>query len=573
MRRDEAVPDSVADRPLSQSLCDLLIERGKLTAAGLERATRLQADSGEKLEIIFTKLGLVSERDLANALATFLELPLAPPNSFPTSPVLADRLSTQFLREVRAVPIEDTPATVVLAMADPLDDFAVNSIAFAAQKPVLRRVATPTDIDTAIERLYGANSSASDGPANATESLTNDAADDIERLKDLASEAPVIRLVNALIARAVEAGASDIHFEPQEDYLRIRFRIDGLLQEIEPPPIRFRAAILSRIKIMAKLNIAERRLPQDGRIRLAVRGKEIDFRISTTPAIYGESIVMRILDRSTLPLDFYALGFDDRTLSSYRDTLDRPHGILLVTGPTGSGKTTTLYASLTQLNTIDKKILTIEDPIEYQLSGINQVQVKPQIGLTFAGALRSFLRQDPDIMMVGEIRDLEAAQVAVQAALTGHLILSTLHTNDAASAITRLLDMGVEDYLLTSTINGLVAQRLVRTLCENCREPDRPSAEYLEKIQFKRGRAPPTFYRPRGCSACSGAGFRGRTTIIEVMPLSPALRDLVLKHAEAREIERAAINEGMETMYQCGLRKVAAGLTTVDEVVRVTRDF
>lgn len=570
------MPDSISDRPLSKSVCDLLLERGKLSVPGLERATRLQAESGEKLETIFTRLGLVPERDLADALATLLDLPLAPPDCFPQTAIFSDRLSSQFLRQVRVVPIEETPEGVSLAMADPLDEFAVNSIAFAIKKAVLRRVATPTDIDTAIERLYGGESAAGTPSSEAADGITYDATDDFERLKDLASEAPVIRLVNALIARAVEAGASDIHLEPHEDHLRIRLRIDGLLQEIEPPPTRLRAAIISRIKIMAKLNIAERRLPQDGRIRLAVRGKEIDFRISTTPAIHGESVVMRILDRSALALDFHALGFDDAILKAYLETLDRPHGILLVTGPTGSGKTTTLYTSLTRLNTVDKKILTIEDPIEYQLPGVNQVQVKPQIGLTFASALRSFLRQDPDIMMVGEIRDLETAQVAVQAALTGHLILSTLHTNDAASAITRLLDMGVEDYLLTSTINGLVAQRLVRTLCEECRTPYRPSAEYLEKIQFASFDRQPSdrvFCQPRGCDNCRGSGYRGRTTILEVMPLSNALRNLVLGHSEAREIQKMAVSEGMETMYQCGLRKVAAGATTVEEVVRVTRDF
>ncbi|HUD53461.1 type II secretion system ATPase GspE, partial [Parvibaculum sp.] len=401
-----------------------------------------------------------------------------------------------------------------------------------------------------------------------------DPSDDVERLKDIASEAPVIRLVNLLITRAVEARASDIHIEPMDGELRVRYRVDGVLQEVESPPQRLSSAVISRIKIMAKLNIAERRLAQDGRIRLAVRGKDIDFRVSTTPTIHGESVVLRILDRGSLKLDFAALGFDDEILGAFRDVLDRPHGILLVTGPTGSGKTTTLYTSLLELNTPDKKILTIEDPVEYQLKGINQVQVKPQIGLTFATALRSFLRQDPDIMMIGEIRDLETAEIAVQAALTGHLILSTLHTNDAASAVTRLLDMGVEDYLLTSTINGIAAQRLVRRLCPHCRQPYEALPEMLERLglgAFAAGRTV-TLYRATGCAHCSHTGYLGRSSVLEVLAMTDRLRQLVLAHAESGLLRKAAIEDGMQTMHFHGLKKVLAGETTVEEVLRVTRE-
>ena len=399
-------------------------------------------------------------------------------------------------------------------------------------------------------------------------------AEDVERLRDIASEAPVIRLVNLLITRAVEARASDIHIEPMDDALRVRYRIDGVLHETEAPPPRLSSAIISRVKIMAKLNIAERRLAQDGRIRLAVRGKDIDFRISTTPTMHGESVVMRILDRGTLALDFAALGFDAENLQVFLDALNRPNGILLVTGPTGSGKTTTLYTSLLTLNTPEKKILTIEDPIEYQLRGINQVQVKPQIGLTFASALRSFLRQDPDIMMIGEIRDLKTAQIAVQAALTGHLILSTLHTNDAASAVTRLLDMGIDDYLLTSTINALVGQRLVRTLCQSCRAPYEALPELAERLQLHllTNDRSIVLYRSIGCAHCNNTGFHGRTSILEVLVMSDPIRQLVLQHGEARLIQRTAVEQGMRTMYMDGMRKALAGVTTPEEVLRATRN-
>jgi general secretion pathway protein E len=398
---------------------------------------------------------------------------------------------------------------------------------------------------------------------------------DLERLKDLASEAPVIRLVNTLITRAVEMSASDIHLESAESRLRVRYRIDGVLREIEAPPARLKSAIISRVKIMAKLNIAERRLAQDGRIRLAIRGKEIDFRVSTTPSIHGESVVLRILDRGSLPLDFVALGFDSRLLPPFIEILNRPHGIVLVTGPTGSGKTTTLYTALTTLNSPDSKILTVEDPVEYVLEGINQVQVKPQIGLTFANALRSFLRQDPDIMMIGEIRDLETAQIAVQAALTGHLVLSTVHTNDAASAMTRLLDMGIEDYLLTSTISGVLGQRLVRRVCESCREPYTVSRDLQERLGLAAFGAADgaTLYRAAGCARCNGTGYRGRTMILELMVTTDPIRALVLRHAEAREIQAEAIRGGMQTMYAHGMRKALEGMTTAEEVMRVIRDI
>ena len=457
-------------------ICGALIENGKLERSGLERAKRLRAESGQPLNALLTKLGLVSERDLAEAYASQLQIPLVGARDFPDSPFLEEKLSPRFLRESRILAMGEEPEGIALAMADPLDDYAADAIRLITGREVLRRVAVPAELEAAIDRLYRKSDSSGEGVDDTVDITDDDLEIDVERLKDLASEAPVIRLVNRLIDKAVEQRASDIHIEAFEDKLRVRYRIDGVLHEVDPPANRFRAAIVSRVKIMAKLNIAERRLPQDGRIKLAIRGTPIDLRVSTIPTMHGEGVVMRVLDRQGVALDFHKLGIADRNLEVYKGILESPHGIFLVTGPTGSGKTTTLYTSLIHVNSPEKKILTVEDPIEYQLDGINQIQTKPSIGLTFANVLRSILRQDPDIVMIGEIRDVETAEIAVQAALTGHLVLSTLHTNNAAGTITRLLDMGVDDYLLTSTLNGVAAQRLVRTLCPHCRRAETADA-------------------------------------------------------------------------------------------------
>jgi general secretion pathway protein E len=549
-----------------------LVDNGKLADAALERAERARADEGERLEVVLTRLGLISERDLAQALAGFLDLPLATTAEFPDAPILEDKLGRKFLRERHLIPIEDRADAIVVAMAYPLDGYATDAVRFAVGKQVLRKVAVPTDLDAAFERLYGDGKSAIRQIVDNTKDRTSETRDDdVDRLKDIASEAPVIRLVNLLIARAVEAHASDIHIEPTASELRVRYRIDGVLQQVESPPQRLSSAVISRIKIMAKLNIAERRLPQDGRIGIAVRGKDIDLRVAISPTIHGERVTLRILDREHVKLDFAALGFDDRVAGTLRSILNKPYGIFLVTGPTGSGKTTTLYAALLELNKIDTNILTIEDPVEYQLPGVNQVQVKPQIGLTFANALRSFLRQDPDIMMVGEIRDLDTAQIAVQAALTGHLILSTVHTNDAASTITRLLDMGIEDYLLTSTVNGIAAQRLVRTLCPACREEYEPMPELIEKLQLPTTAARSTLHRAVGCAECNGTGYRGRSSIVEILAMTDEIRHAVLKSADAGRLHALAVESGMQTMYEHGLSKALAGVTSIEEVLRVTR--
>ena len=559
----------------TDSIGKLLIERGKLNAADLDRARRVQQESPERINVILTQLGLVSERDMAETLALYLDLPLVTAADYPTQAILEDQISTKFLKEYRIIPLADTAEGLVLAIADPLDAYAVNAMRLLAGKPVLPRVGVPAEIEAAFERLYGTSKASIENifeeVASEEDEGTNE---DIERLKDLASEAPVIRMVNLLISRAVEMRASDIHIEPFERKLKVRYRIDGVLREVDAPPTRLRAAVISRVKLMAKLNIAEMRLPQDGRIRLVIRGKEIDLRVSTVPSMHGESVVLRVLDKGSVALDFPTLGFEKKVLKSYLDLLDRPHGILLVTGPTGSGKTTTLYTSLLRLNTGERKILTVEDPIEYQLEGINQVQVKPQIGLGFANVLRSFLRQDPDVIMIGEIRDLETAEIAVQAALTGHKVLSTLHANDAATTITRLLDMGVDDYLLTSTVNGVVAQRLVRTLCGDCREARPALPEMVEQLQLGRVTSsdPITLYHAIGCERCNGSGYLGRTGLLELLVLSDPIRRLILQRTEAHEIKRAAVDAGMRTMYQDGVHKVLAGTTTLEEVLRVTRD-
>ena len=563
------------ERPaLERAVASRLVTSGKLDQAAIDRASRLQTSSDERLEALLIKLGLASERDVADALAGELGLVIARPSDYPEAPLLEGKLTPQFLRHVSALPLDLREDTLVLAMVDPLDRYAARAIEMASGRRVVPRIALPSDLETAFARLYDTDQAL----GHVAESLTETGADedfleDVGRLRDLASEVPVIRLVNQLISRAVESGASDVHIESLQSRMIVRYRIDGILREVTSPPANLRAAIISRVKIMAKLNIAERRLPQDGRVRIAVQGREFDLRISTMPTLHGEGVVMRILDRASLVHDLATLGFGDAMLAPFLGVLDRPQGILLVTGPTGSGKTTTLYTSLMRLNSSERKLFTVEDPIEYQLEGVNQIQVKPQIGLTFAQVLRSVLRQDPDIIMVGEMRDLETAQIAVQAALTGHLVLSTLHTNNAAGTITRLLDMGVEDYLVTSTVNGVLAQRLVRKLCTRCREAYQPLPELVTQLRLPQATdTAPHLYRARGCEECRG-GYRGRIGVFEFLPLTDKIRRLVLSRATAHDIHRAAIEEGMSSMYDDGIAKAIAGITSVEEVLRVTRDI
>jgi general secretion pathway protein E len=573
---------SIAERGVGSDRCEgepadrlaqFLSSRGVLDDLALQRALRAQRQSGERLDLVLTRLGLIAEADLAGLIAEFLGLPFIRPDALPEVALLADRLQLPFLQGNRIIPVADRGDTLLVAVADPFNTEAPAALSYLLGRPVQRGVMAAGEIERALERLYGRGGAVAVEAQGAAAGPASE--DDVRRLEDMASEAPVIRLVHDLITRAVEAQASDIHVEPGEDSVRVRYRIDGVLATVETLPPALRAAVTSRIKIMANLNIAERRLPQDGRVKSTVRGKPIDLRISTMPTMLGESVVLRILDRSSVELDFEGLGFRGATLERFTGLLAQPNGIVLVTGPTGSGKTTTLYTALSRLDRAESKLFTVEDPIEYQLAGISQIQVQPRIGLTFAHALRSILRQDPDIIMVGEIRDLETAQMAIQASLTGHLVLSTLHTNSAAASLTRLMDMGVDDYLLASTLTGVLAQRLVRRLCERCAVPEAAPPAFvrdrIERIGGARHGELRGLRRKAGCPACRHTGYAGRTTISELLVMSEALRRKVLERGSESAIEAAAAEGGMVGMLDDGLAKALAGETTIEEVLRVTR--
>jgi len=558
---------------LEERISQQMLARGRLKENDLGRARRLLEESGGSLIGLMTRIGLVSERDVAEASAEVLGLPMMAAKECPEAPPPNVQLSLRFLKQYHLCPIGESESHVDLLAADPVDVYPFDAVRMATGRDVRLHVGLRSEVDDLIERYYGAGRSAMGAIVENLTEGDNRSEDDVEHLRDLASEAPVIRLVNLLIQRAVEGRASDIHIEPFESRLKVRYRIDGVLHEVESPPASSTAAVISRIKIMAKLNIAERRLPQDGRIMLRVQGKELDLRVSTVPTAHGESVVMRILDRESVVFDFHKLGFTDEFLGKFLRVLDLPHGILLVTGPTGSGKTTTLYTALSQINTPDVKIITVEDPVEYQIEGINQIQAKPQIGLDFSHALRSIVRQDPDVIMIGEMRDLETAKIAIQSALTGHLVLSTLHTNNAAGGVTRLLDMGVEDYMLTSTVNGILAQRLVRRLDPTSSEAYAASPEVIEQFGLRRftDAEPIMLYRPMP-SANTPTGYLGRTTIMEFLVMSDTLRRLIMQHADMGVIEQAARDEGMRTMYEDGLVKALQGVTTIEEVLRVTQE-
>ena len=497
-------------------------------------------------------------------------------DELPKIPFVPEGISARFVRENRIVPLELHDNVLKVLIADPDNRAAIDALKVAVAGRVEICTGDPGVIDEYLNRFYGQESQdfskIIENIGDPDLEYVSEDEEDAERLKDIASEAPIIRLVNLFITRAVEGRASDIHVEPYEGELKIRYRIDGILYDIETAPKRLQAAIISRIKIMAKMNIAERRLPQDGRIRLRVGEREIDLRVSTIPVVHGESVVMRILDKGTVVIDLDRLGFSPDNIESFHRLITQPHGIILVTGPTGSGKTTTLYGALDKINSPDKKIITVEDPVEYQIKGINQIQVKPQIGLQFNNTLRHIVRQDPDIIMIGEIRDLEAADIAIQAALTGHLVFSTLHTNDAPSAITRLLDIGVENFLLSSTIRGILAQRLVRVLCPNCREPD-PEAMNREEIEVLGIDCRTVLYRGRGCEKCSQTGFFGRTGIFELLLVTDEIRRMIIKREDANQIRSAAREQGMRTLMEDGIRKVVEGKTTLGEVLRVTQEI
>ncbi len=541
----------------------MLIERRLISSEDLERALEIQKERDEKIGKILVDLGFVAVRDVMAALSEQLGVPLASLTEPPPVTPETEGLSAKFLRQFKCMPMGQLDSTLTLAMADPLDFETISVVRNLTGLKVETALGTEAEILDAIERFYGEQEQ--QGSA-VVEDVDGQMTEDLEHLRDMASEAPVIRLVNAMIAQAVEKRASDIHIEPFEKDFRIRYRVDGVLYAQDPPARELRAAVTSRVKLMAKLNIAERRLPQDGRIKVKTLGREVDLRVSTLPTLYGESVVMRLLDRSQS--DFYdlqSLGFDEHMLARMEHFTQLPHGIFLVTGPTGSGKSTTLYSSLKRVNSSERKIITIEDPVEYQMDGINQIHVNSQIGLTFAAGLRHIVRQDPDVIMVGEIRDRETADIAIRSALTGHFVYSTLHTNDAPSAITRLTDMGVENYLITSSVVAVLAQRLVRLICPRCRQPDgkRLSPDGTEI----------NVYRGAGCDHCFGSGHIGRVGIFELMELNDEIRKLIMANEDASVLTKAARKNGMRNLREDGWMKVEQGVTTADEVLRVTQDF
>jgi len=559
------------------SLSERLVERRLLSSEELERVSKLQTEQQSPLTRLVVELGFLSEEDLLPVLRDHFEIPVMSLRDIPNTilPIELPPGIGDFFKLARMVPVMIDGTELVVATTDPLDVSRLHALELAVGvrvKPVLAR---EKEIVARIEALYSSNY-APDGGQEAVEHQLEGIGDeeDVAHLRDMASEVPVIRLVNQMLVRALESRASDVHIEPFENQLKVRYRIDGILHEVESPPRQLKAAVISRLKILAQLNIAERRLPQDGRIKTRLAGKDVDLRIATVPTLYGESVVIRLLERGQIFTELDTLGFPPGPLAHFNEMILKPHGMILVTGPTGSGKTTTLYGALQKINDPGKKIITIEDPVEYQLSGVNQIHVKPQIGLTFANGLRSIVRQDPDVIMVGEIRDAETAEIAVQAALTGHLVFSTLHTNDAAGAISRLLEMGVQDYLLSSSLLGVLAQRLVRRLCPSCRKevPFADMEGLTEELNLREGNSLTTVWQATGCNACSGTGYLGRVGIFELLPVTSEICKVISQRADAGVIRNLAVQQGMRLLREDGWDKVRQGLTTLAEVLRVTRE-
>ncbi len=563
-------------------LGEILVAQGTVGRDKLEEALQAQGERGGRIGELLISLKACSEEQVLKGLAAQLELPYQMRiGAEDIAQDLVAKVPINFAKQARILPLRADADHVVVAMADPLDTGALDSVRMLLGTSVSPLLVPTQSILDCINSVY-------DRAHNEAEQLVDDleagdldtVAHELEEPQDLldsSDEAPIIRLVNSLLFRAAKERASDIHVEPQERDICVRFRVDGVLQEVIRPPKRFQNSIISRVKIMGGLNIAEKRLPQDGRIRVKLAGRDIDIRLSTTPTVYGERVVMRLLDKSTVLLDLVEIGMDPEQLRVMESLIHRSHGIILVTGPTGSGKTTTLYAALSKINRPDLNIMTIEDPVEYQLQGISQTAVNPKIELTFANGLRSFLRQDPDVIMVGEIRDLETAEIAIQASLTGHLVLSTVHTNDAAGAITRLVDMGVEPFLVASSLMGVLAQRLVRVLCKDCRVPYLPAEEELKEIGLTRqqvsGASGGMLYKPAGCEQCNKTGYRGRSGIYEVMLIDDDIRQLVLKNVDSGTIKRQAVtSKGMRTLMDDGALKVLKGVTSIAEVLSVTQE-
>jgi len=557
-------------------ITSFLIEKGWVKKEVLEKMVSPSQET-ENFPVLeeLVNSGILTDEQFRSALEEFFGVPFAKKDDYPQEALLINHLSIPFMKGSKFIPARLTDKELTVIMGNPLDFYTVDAIRLATGCNVTVLAGTETEILGAIERSYGTGIASMEKIIEDIDSIPeyrSEDEEDIHHLRDMASEAPVIRLVNLIITRAIEMRASDIHFEPFEEQFRVRYRIDGVLHDVDSPPKRLQPAIVSRIKIMTKMNIAERRLPQDGRILLRVKGKEIDFRVSSIPTIHGESIVLRILDKGSILLDIERLGFPKDVLRDFDELIQRPHGMILVTGPTGSGKTTTLYCALEKINFPERKIITVEDPVEYQLRGVNQMQVKPTIGLTFANALRSIVRQDPDVILIGEVRDAETAEIAIHSSLTGHLVFSTLHTNDAPSAITRLIDIGVEDYLLSSTIIGILAQRLVRVACPFCREPYEPEPAIRQEIEKSTiGSGDWKIIQVNGCAKCSFTGYFGRTGIFEFLKVTDEIQRLILEKKDSNIIKEMARKNGMRTLREDGWLKVRQGITTIPEVLRVTQ--
>ncbi len=578
---------------MASKLGELLVKEGVITPSQLEEALEYQRTHGGRLGSILIKLGFATEEQVTSLLSRQYGYPYINLSKFELSPKVRDWIPAEIARKYLVVPIDRAGATLTVAMADPTNLYAIEELRFITGLNIQPAVASETAILEAIEKLYG-----SEHDIEVKEELQSITGEDFEDLYDMddedlemveeeeeadvrtlsreAEEAPVVKLVNLILRDAIKRGASDIHIEPYEKELRVRYRIDGILHPVMTPPLRFKDGIVSRIKILSHLNIAEKRLPQDGRIKMKVKKegggrKEVDMRVSILPTIFGEKVVIRILDREQLRLDLTQLGFEPESLEKFKKAIQRPWGMILVTGPTGSGKTNTLYSALSNLNTPEVNIMTAEDPVEFNLYGINQVHIREDIGLTFAAALRSFLRQDPNIILVGEIRDFETAEIAIKAALTGHLVLSTLHTNDAASAITRLINMGIEPFLVATSVVAIVAQRLVRRLCNKCKSPADLQPQVLIELGFNPEEAKSVnVFKPVGCNVCNNTGYKGRVGLFEVLEVTDEVQELILSGASSAEIRRKAIEQGMITLRRSGLEKIKQGITSVEEVVRET---
>ncbi len=555
---------------------DILVKNGVITPEQLKKAMDDQKKDGGKLGSSLIKLGYIKEKKLVECLSKQYGIPSIDLEDIEVDAELLKFIPEDVAQKYQLVPVKRSGATLSVAMVDPTNIFAIDDLKFLTGYNIQPFVVSESALKETIDRFYDSSATLADVMSGMDDTdlefIEDDIEDDLQDLKKSTEDAPVVKLVNLVLSDAIRKGASDIHIEPYEKFLRVRFRVDGVLQEVMKPPVRLKNALISRLKIMSQLDIAERRLPQDGRIKLKIgKDKDVDIRMSVLPTLYGEKVVLRILDKGNLQLDMTKLGFEKDALKGFMDAIHQPWGMVLVTGPTGSGKTTTLYSALSELNKVSENISTAEDPVEYNLAGINQVQMHDEIGLNFAASLRSFLRQDPDIIMVGEIRDYETAEIAVKAALTGHLVLSTLHTNDAPSTINRLLNMGVEPFLIASSTNLILAQRLARQICSDCKE----EIEMPEQALLDIGAKPEIVssiksYKGAGCTTCSDTGYKGRIALYEVMPMKEEMKDLVLNGASSSELKSEAIRLGMSTLRQSGIKKIAEGVTTIEEVTRVT---